>query len=140
MKTKSLTFLLVLTILLFSIATPVLASSENIVLVCNFQSAIGHDGKKSQSSGSTTFTITFLNDSDIIMKQGGLDALFTGKQSEETFYAKRTNFEIQGKKYHTTININRYSGKLTIHVGLGPLYPNGIVFYGECIIKANKLF
>ncbi len=111
MKTKPLTFLLALTTLLFSIATPVLASSEKIFLVCNYQFSIDDDAKESPTSGSSTFTITFPNDSDIIVKKSGLGALLTGKQSEETFYAKVT-YEIQGTKYHTTININRYSGKL----------------------------
>lgn len=139
MKTKSLTFLLALTTLLFLIAAPVLASSEKIFLVCNYQSSIDDDGKQSPSSGSSTFTITFLNDSDIIVKKSGLGALLRGKQSEETFYAKVT-YEMQGTKYNETININRYSGKLTALFSIGPESRNGLVSFGECIRKKSKLF
>ncbi len=131
MKTKPLTFLLALTTLLFSIATPVLANSENIVLVCNYQSTIDEDGSSS-TSGSSTFTITFLNDLDIIVKKSGLGALLRGKQSKDEFNATVT-FEIQGHKYNKGVNINRYSGELLeTH--------NDLVHFGKCIRKKKKLF
>ena len=118
--------------------TPVLASPESIILVCNYKYSIDESGKSTPTSGSSTYTITFHNDSDIVVKKSGLGALLKGKQSKEELKAIAF-YEIQGIKRRESISINRYSGKLEEFVGSRDL-SKGLVFYGQCIGKKDKLF
>jgi hypothetical protein len=137
MKTP-LTFLLSLTTHLLLIATPVIASSESIVLVCNYEYTVDDSGQSSPTSGSPTYTITFLNDLDIIVKKNGLGALLRGKQSKDEFNAM-VIYEIPGVKIRESISINRYSGKIEAMFG-SPGSSKGLVHYGQCARKKDKLF
>ncbi len=136
MKPK-LTFLLALTILLLSIATSVLAGSKSIILVCNYQYSIDDSGQSSPTSGSNTFRITFLTNTDIVVKSSGLGALMRGTQSKEQFNATAF-WDLQGNKQRTSISINRYSGVLEEFNGSAESN-KGLIHYGQCL-KKEKLF
>jgi hypothetical protein len=126
---------------LFFLSPNVVLGSEDLFLVCVYHSSIDDKGVNSQTSGSDTLQISYLEGTDeknVTIKKSGLGALFTGTQSKTEIRAE-TFYLIQGKPYRQRLVINRYSGTFQLSFEVGPKF-SGLIHYGECEKMKDKLF
>jgi hypothetical protein len=81
-----------------------------IRLICEIDYSVDQHGSRSETFGEDLYTVTPIKGVEVTISKYGFGALFSGTMTEEKIRGTAV-FEIDGKKYRRTIEINRYTGE-----------------------------
>ena len=114
-------------------------AEQNIIrLICKYSYTIDADGKTSETSGESLFTVMYSDTGEAKIRKQALGAEFTGKISDEEIYGE-TEYVISPSTIQQTIMINRYTGSFeeTFNI-IGA--KGGLIHCGSCEMAKEKIF